>query len=98
MRKFVNIKELNSENLLNVARKCEYQVCVEEFDIGTGLQDAGCLEALLKDGGVLFLEADDKYYYYELDSKKFKVPYKQINEDEDGYFDTYLLFDLKEEI
>lgn len=98
MRKFVKLEELNTDNMLTIAQKCDYQVCVEMIEYQTGLQDAGCLEALLCDGGVELIDTDNNFYYYRLNDIKFKVPYVSINEDEEGYFDTYLLFDLREKI
>lgn len=51
MRKFTNIKELSIDNIKEVSIKCEYEICSEFFESGEGLQDAGCLEAFLKDAG-----------------------------------------------
>lgn len=96
MRKFIDLEEIDTENILAIARKCEYEVCVEYIDGYTVLHDGGCLEALLNDGGVEFLDTDDKFYYYKLNDIKFKVPYELINEDEEGNSDSYLFFSLKE--
>ena len=57
MRKFTDIKELRTENIVEVSLKCEYEICSEFFEEGQGLQDAGCLEAFLKDAGVEFIDA-----------------------------------------
>lgn len=100
MKKFVRLEELNTDNILDIGRKNEddYQICVEDIDGHIGLQDEESLEELLSDGGVVFIEADDAYYYYELNGVKFKVPYETINEDSDGCADTYLFFDLKTQV
>lgn len=96
MRKFTEIEELSSENILEVSRKCQYEICIEDIDGYDGLQDAGCLESFLEDAGVKFIDADDTHYIYKLEDITFKVPYEVIDIDEEGYGDSYLIFDLLE--
>lgn len=90
MRKFVSLNELTTENILSIASKCDYQICVEEFDGYTGLQDAGIEFIGVK--GII-----DERYVYSLGDIEFAIPTRKINQDEE-YWDTYLLFDLLEKI
>ncbi|MBQ8997116.1 MAG: hypothetical protein IJ086_15285 [Clostridium sp.] len=97
MRKFVDMKELSTDNIRMVSLKCEYEICVEFFENGVGLQDAGCLEAFLLDAGIEFIDANEEYYIYKLNDTTFRVPYEKVDDMyEEGVYDSYLLFDSLE--
>lgn len=97
MRKFIDINELTTDNILTVSVKCEYEICSEYIGDDLGLQDAGCLEAFLTDAGVEFVDTDDKYYIYKLNDVAFRVPCERVEyKFEPGTYDSYLLFDKLE--
>ena len=98
MRKILDLKELTTDNLLLIAEEHDYQLCLEEIDEYVAIQDEEDLSQLLSDLGVVFLDNDDEYYYYQLNNVKFKVPYELTDEDEYGCSDEYLFFDILERI
>lgn len=98
MQKFKGLEELNTDNILSIGREHDYELCVEEIDGYTVIQDEESLSELLSDAGVVFINNDDEYYYYELNNVKFKVPYGLTEEDDDGCSDAYLFFDIIKEL
>ena len=98
MIKFKELKELNTDNILAIGREHDYELCVEEIDGYTVIQDEESLSELLADTGVVFISNDDEYYYYEINNVKFKVPYQMTEEDKEGISDAYLFFDIISEM
>lgn len=96
--KLTEIKNLNTDYILNIGRDNDYALCTEVGDDGnTLIQDEDSLSELLSDLGLMFLENDSNNMYYHFNNMFIGIPYQLINYEEDEC-DCYLDFDELETV
>lgn len=93
MKKLTEIKNLNTELILNLGRENDFDLCTEVNECGSTLiQDEESLSQLLIELGVMFLANDENNMYYSLNDTFVAIPFETVEYDEDT-IDIYLDFD-----
>lgn len=99
MKKIKEIKELNTEKILELSRKYDFDICTNvDFKGKTLIQDEESLAMMLIELKAMFLVNDDKNMYYSIKDEYVAVPFvTDVYSEEECIIDVYLNFnELKE--